>query len=631
MINEISHASADVLALLFPLLESWETAQLTLPTGETLRPAPGFHVVATDNQPPDELPEALRDRFMATLRVTDPHPDALAKLREDCASWPRPPPVIVDDRRISARGWMNLETLEKEFGLLDACLLVFGPDRGQMIYDAIMLALRTRTGRPGARGRKRQRKRWRRGQRPGRARLGSADRRSSAWKSTSTTINGCRSPNWSPTGKGQQYEIIDSRGLPGMPSNGMTDKAARVMWVPLDASGRSVSRHELAHVVWSPTTVDPMALRVPMLFLRAIEDARVNLGLRHVGLPAEFDTRLANEIVALARRDLRHGGIVTFTLRAVAAFGTNTAGRIASLVSGDEAAIFATVRELIAETSKRLARARWGSADPAASFEQGVEIARWLAGEFRKRGFPIPGDGGAMLVGCCGGVGTGRGTARGRGIAAQFGATIADGVRPGRMRISQPVRPNRRGNVVPTRKRQKRASAEGVEVRYVHRFVSDQCVFARPARRKAGDGGTLLIDVSGSMSLSPGALRAARRRRAAGEPHCHLFGLRRPGEARVVARDGQAAPADLVAYGSSNVVDLPALQWLARQPAPRVWLSDGNVTGSGDVATKAISKRCREICAQGRIVRVRGAAAARMRFGVLHDAPPAQARPSTAC
>jgi len=144
VINEISHASADVLALLFPLLESWETARLTLPTGETVQPAPGFHVVATDNQPPDHLPEPLRDRFMATMRVTDPHPDALAGLREDLRGLAEAAAVINDGRQISIRGWTNLEKLWKEFGLHDACRLVFGPDRGEMIYDAIRLALSTR-------------------------------------------------------------------------------------------------------------------------------------------------------------------------------------------------------------------------------------------------------------------------------------------------------------------------------------------------------------------------------------------------------------------------------------------------------------------------------------------------------
>jgi len=35
-------------------------------------------------------------------------------------------------------------------------------------------------------------------------------------------------------------------------------------------------------------------------------------------------------------------------------------------------------------------------------------------------------------------------------------------------------------------------------------------------------------------------------------------------------------------HGSGNVVDGPALAWLARQPRPRIWFCDGAVTGIGD-------------------------------------------------
>src|SRR5262249_6077999 len=69
VINEISNASSDVLQELFFVLESPETARVKLVNGDIVRPRRGFHVVATDNNPPDRLPAALQDRFMAYLRV----------------------------------------------------------------------------------------------------------------------------------------------------------------------------------------------------------------------------------------------------------------------------------------------------------------------------------------------------------------------------------------------------------------------------------------------------------------------------------------------------------------------------------------------------------------------------------
>jgi hypothetical protein len=47
------------------------------------------------------------------------------------------------------------------------------------------------------------------------------------------------------------YEIRDSRSQP-LPSSGMVDLGRRMMWVPLEPSARSVSRHELGHVAFTP-------------------------------------------------------------------------------------------------------------------------------------------------------------------------------------------------------------------------------------------------------------------------------------------------------------------------------------------------------------------------------------------
>jgi MoxR-like ATPase len=141
VINELANANADVLALLMPLLESWETARLTLHSGETVRPADGFHIIATDNQSPEQLPEALRDRFVACVFLSEPHPDALAGLCDDLREVAEAGLKIKDDRRISARGWTSLQLLMEEFGLEEGCLCAFGPDRGRMVYDAIRLAL----------------------------------------------------------------------------------------------------------------------------------------------------------------------------------------------------------------------------------------------------------------------------------------------------------------------------------------------------------------------------------------------------------------------------------------------------------------------------------------------------------
>jgi len=139
VINEITRANADTLALMMPILESIETAALTLPTGETVRPQPGFHVVATDNQPPHQLPEALDDRFAVYVRVRELHPEALARLHPQLRQIAASSASLEDDRRISARGWLSLQSLAPLFGLLTACKLAFGPDRGPRVFETIVM------------------------------------------------------------------------------------------------------------------------------------------------------------------------------------------------------------------------------------------------------------------------------------------------------------------------------------------------------------------------------------------------------------------------------------------------------------------------------------------------------------
>ena len=142
VLNELSHASDDVLAFLYPIIESPETARLTLPTNETLVPSPGFSVVVTDNLPPDELPAALQDRFETILEVTEPHPEAIARLSPDLREAAQRSFALENDRRVSLRGWLMLERLRPEFGLKDACLVVFGAERGSQIADALHFELR---------------------------------------------------------------------------------------------------------------------------------------------------------------------------------------------------------------------------------------------------------------------------------------------------------------------------------------------------------------------------------------------------------------------------------------------------------------------------------------------------------
>lgn len=83
VLNEVDQASGAVLTALLAILDDKEVARISLPTGETIRPHPGFLVVGTMNATPEEIPVPLRDRFEVAVKVSEPSPEAMSKLSEE--------------------------------------------------------------------------------------------------------------------------------------------------------------------------------------------------------------------------------------------------------------------------------------------------------------------------------------------------------------------------------------------------------------------------------------------------------------------------------------------------------------------------------------------------------------------
>lgn len=136
VINEIDRASADTLSLLYAILDDPEFAELTLPTGEVVRPAKGFHVVATMNGTPYDLPLPLQDRFPVTIEVIDVNPEAIAALPSDLRVPAQESALIEnEERRLSVRVWAEFASLRlklasqlgsKESGTVMAAQAIFG-------------------------------------------------------------------------------------------------------------------------------------------------------------------------------------------------------------------------------------------------------------------------------------------------------------------------------------------------------------------------------------------------------------------------------------------------------------------------------------------------------------------------
>jgi MoxR-like ATPase len=141
VVNEIGVAPPDVLSFFLACCESRDSARITLPNGEHLVPAEGFHLVATSNDPPSRLPAALRDRFDCAIEVTKPHPAALERLDERLRHAALQTFALEPERAVSLRAWLTLQQVldAMEIELEQACRLVFGVERGEKIHEALTL------------------------------------------------------------------------------------------------------------------------------------------------------------------------------------------------------------------------------------------------------------------------------------------------------------------------------------------------------------------------------------------------------------------------------------------------------------------------------------------------------------
>tara|TARA_R100000808_G_C2149987_1_gene158552 strand:- start:83 stop:2299 length:2217 start_codon:yes stop_codon:yes gene_type:complete len=148
---------------------------------------------------------------------------------------------------------------------------------------------------------------------------------------------------------------------------------------------------------------------------------------------------------------------------------------------------------------------------------------------------------------------------------------------------------------------------------FMDRFATDKRVFKHKKNIK---GGTVLIDASGSMSLTEEEVFEILETLPASTVAMYS-GSSKKGRARggadgelvVLAKD-QKQIAELPNALGENIIDLPALQWLAKQQTPRIWVSDEGITQlsgrSGHrqeaVVTREGQKECDDLVKRAKII-----------------------------
>ncbi len=185
----------------------------------------------------------------------------------------------------------------------------------------------------------------------------------------------------------------------------------------------------------------------------------------------------------------------------------------------------------------------------------------------------------------------------------------------GKMTIDQPPRKRPRKSKKVMKKN--RAMEYGVNPKYVHRACSDERIFGY---KKKQPGGAVLIDGSGSMRITAEEVRKLVE--IAPQAMVAIYsGHSNDGVLRILAQDGMMVDEDKICRpaGGGNTVDGPALEWLAKQKAPLVWVSDGYVVG--DAATGAspiLHAQCQAFIRKKRIRQVPSTVDAISYFSKFH-------------
>lgn len=142
------------------------------------------------------------------------------------------------------------------------------------------------------------------------------------------------------------------------------------------------------------------------------------------------------------------------------------------------------------------------------------------------------------------------------------------------------------------------ASPTGRNPRRMSRLLTDpeRRIFDRTVR---GAGGVLLIDTSGSMSLSADEVKEMVANAPSALVAQYSGGSRIHPNLYVVANKGRMVE-KLPRPNGSNGMDFPALEWAIkqrqRQSSPVIWVSDGGVTGKGDAFHEDLVMECIRIC-----------------------------------
>tara|TARA_R100000458_G_C8272889_1_gene247736 strand:+ start:2170 stop:2946 length:777 start_codon:yes stop_codon:yes gene_type:complete len=169
--------------------------------------------------------------------------------------------------------------------------------------------------------------------------------------------------------------------------------------------------------------------------------------------------------------------------------------------------------------------------------------------------------------------------------------------------IEAPREVNLQGQIKQGRKY--RPQDYGTNPKYMNRWCVDKKVFKQHQRVY---GGTILVDASGSMCLTgEDILEIMQQLPAVTIAMYNHKGWRNDrGTLRIIGKNGKRVTEEYLEHhsGGGNLVDGPALRWLANMPPKRIWVSDMYVFGRNRGNEINLLQECHQIMKQNGITRL---------------------------
>ena len=437
----------------------------------------------------------------------------------------------------------------------------------------------------------------------------------------------------------EEWEVYETTDRDPSPR---TDNLNRKMYVPLDREcnkcgvnhSKYIRRHELGHAKWSPKTIGKLRPGVRQDAIEVLEEVRINYLLAKYGLPVDeyiecedmFNMKFMDIIYNKSIADVILFGIASQAyVRDTYMQQTEQANAIEKIIYAvvDNANDISPLRK--AELSFAINQIKgfankitYSRAGQNPSYRKVQKLAKDLSEildmftelpEPYKEPTPQPGDGeesdeeSESEETVNGDVNDLERRMREK-LLEDMSYMSGRGVGYwGKMTIHEPpLTVNLQARLKGSRAY--RPMDYGYNPKYINRYCIDKKIFKQKQNVK---GGTILIDASGSMNFNGNDILEIMKLLPAVNIAMYN-GYSTTGDLRVIAKNGMRVDQDyLDTYsGGGNVVDGPALEWLATMPARRIWVSDMYVFGAGAHSSAFnLLKECYDLCTKHKIINLK--------------------------